>query len=163
MGREVLVPMAGNGDLVVNLLDTMTGGAELLDLRGRGLRDRPFTVIEEMRREAETKYRAREQELSRRVREAEQRIAELRRTERRTGVVLSDAQQEEVETLRADMLEARRELREVQHQLRADVEALQTRVRLAVTWGMPALVALLAVTLALIRRRKRNRRPAASG
>lgn len=163
MGQEVLVPLAGNGAFVVNLLDTLTGGAELLDLRGRGLAERPFTVIEEMRRAAETKYRARERDLSQRVREAEGRIRDLRRREAETGVVLSEAQRKEIETLREEMLQARGELRQVQHRLRADVEALQTRVRLAVTWGVPGLVALVAVALALLRRRRRARRPAASG
>jgi ABC-type uncharacterized transport system involved in gliding motility auxiliary subunit len=162
-GREVTVPVAGNGDFVANLMDTLTGAEGLLDLRGRGVADRPFTVIEAMREAAETEFRARERALSAEVQAAERRIRELRRRERTTGVVLSDAQQAEIDRLRGEMLTARGELRAVQHQLRADVEALQNRLQLLVTWGMPALVALLALVLALLRRRRRGRRPAAAG
>jgi ABC-type uncharacterized transport system involved in gliding motility auxiliary subunit len=162
-GRAVTVPIAGNGDFAVNLLDTLTGAAGLLDLRGRGLADRPFVVIEAMREAAETEFRARERALSAELRAAEQRIRELRRRERTTGAVLSDQQEAEIRSLRSEMLTARRELRAVQHRLRADVETLQARLRVLVTWGMPVLVGLLALGLAVLRRVRRARRPAASG
>ncbi|WP_200343105.1 Gldg family protein [Rhodovibrio sodomensis] len=163
MGETRRVAATGNGDFVLNLADTLTGGQALLDLRGRGLSDRPFTVIERIRRAAEARYRAREQRLAERVNQAQQRIASLQRRERETGLVLSDAQRAEIDRLRADMLAARGELRAVQHELRAGVATIESRVQALVTWSVPALVALLALALALVRRVRRARTPAARG
>ena len=163
MGEQRRVAATGNGDFVLNLVDTLTGGQALLGLRGRGLSDRPFTVIEQIRRQAEAQYRAREQALGARVREARQRIASLQRRERETGIVLSKAQRAEIDRLRADMLAARGELRAVQHELRAGVATIESRVQALVTWTVPAIVALLALGLALVRRRRRAHAPAARG
>jgi ABC-type uncharacterized transport system involved in gliding motility auxiliary subunit len=163
MGEQRRVAATGNGDFVLNLVDTLTGGEALLSLRGRGLAERPFTVIERIRREAEAQYRAREQRLAERVTEAQRRIADLQRRERETGLVLSDAQRAEMDRLRADMLAARGELRAVQHELRAGVAAIESRVQALVTWTVPAALALLALALALLRRVRRARAPAARG
>jgi ABC-type uncharacterized transport system involved in gliding motility auxiliary subunit len=163
MGQRRRVAATRNGDFVLNVLDTLTGGDALLALRGRGVRDRPFTAIEVLRRDAEARYRAREQALIDRVAAARERIAGLRRAERTTGAVLSGAERDQLERLRADMLDARQELRAVQHDLRAGVAALEWRVELLVTWTVPALVALAALALALLRRIRRARAPAARG
>jgi ABC-type uncharacterized transport system involved in gliding motility auxiliary subunit len=163
MGEQRRVAATGNGDFVLNLAETLTGGQALLGLRGRGLADRPFTVIEQIRREAEAQYRAREQALAERVAQARERIAALQRRERQTGVVLSEAQRAEMDRLRADMLDARGELRTVQHELRAGVAAVESRVQALVTWTVPAVVALAAIGLALLRRFRRARAPAARG
>ena len=163
MGEQRRVAASGNGDFVLNLVDTLTGGQALLSLRGRGLAERPFTVIEQIRREAEAQYRAREQRLAARVNQAQQRIANLERRERETGLVLSDAQQAEIDRLRADMLAARGELRAVQHGLRAGVAAIESRMQALVTWTVPAAVGLLALVIAVVRRFRRACAPAARG
>ncbi|RDD63151.1 Gldg family protein [Ferruginivarius sediminum] len=156
-GESVSVPYANNGDFVVNALDNLSGGSDLIGLRGRGLDDRPFTMLERMRQEAEDRYRSREQRLIERINEGKARIRELRRREVETGVVMTDAQREEVERLREDMLEARQALREVQHKLHEDVERVRAVARAANIWGMPALVIVFAVAHGALRRRRRQR------
>jgi ABC-type uncharacterized transport system involved in gliding motility auxiliary subunit len=156
-GESVSVPYANNGDFVVNALDNLGGGSDLIGLRGRGLDDRPFTMLERMRQQAENRYRSREQRLIERIDEGKARIRELRRREVETGVVMTDAQRTEVERLRDDMLEARRALREVRHKLHEDVERVRTVARAANIWGVPALVIVFAVAHGVLRRRRRQR------
>ena len=43
-GRNNITPMADNGRLVINALESMSGGANLIGLRGRGVSNRPFLV-----------------------------------------------------------------------------------------------------------------------
>ena len=57
-----------------------------------------------------------------------------------------------------ERLQMRRELRQVQHRLNADIEALGTKLKLLNILGMPALVALAALLVAW--RRWARRRPA---
>lgn len=156
-GESVHVPYANNGDFVVNALDNLSGGSELIGLRGRGLRERPFTMLESMREAAENRYRSEQQRLIERINEGKARIRELRRREVETGVVMTEAQRNEIERLRDDMLAARQELRRVQHKLHEDVERVKTIARAANVWGMPALVVLFAGAQALVRRRRRRR------
>jgi ABC-type uncharacterized transport system involved in gliding motility auxiliary subunit len=149
-------PLANNGDLVLNLLDAMTGQAGLATLRGRGLVSRPFEVIDTMQREAELKYRTREQELLDKIKEAESQIGKIEESAE-GGVVLTPDQEKAVEALRVELLDARRELREVQRGLRDDLETLVQRLQLANIAGVPAAVALIGLIVALVRRRKAQR------
>jgi len=156
-GERVAIPTANNADFFINAIDNLRGSQGLVSLRGRGLTIRPFEVIEEMRQEADQKFRAKEQELLGRIAEMEQTIERLQREEQTTGVLLTAEQQQEVDNFRVEMLDQRRELREVQRSLREDVETLQRDVRLINIWAVPVLIAVLAIILAVVRRVRRAR------
>lgn len=156
-------PYADNARFVLNALDSLSGGGALTALRGRGRVDRPFTLIEEMRRDAERRYRGQEQRLIDTIHEAREQIRGVNRKERERGLPLDSEERAEVEQLRRDIFAARAELREVQHNLHAEVERVKTTVRAANIAGMPALVALVALLVGLLRRRRRARRALASG
>src|SRR5919106_3246635 len=69
LGQQIMIPIASNGDFAINALDNLAGSEGLISLRGRGLTDRPFTVVRAMEQDAEYKYRAKEQELLARIEE----------------------------------------------------------------------------------------------
>ncbi|MCS6855948.1 MAG: ABC transporter, partial [Elioraea sp.] len=72
--------------------------------------------------------------------------------------VLTAEQREAIERARADILATRRELRDVQRDLRRDIETLQTTLRLANIVAVPAVVGLVAIGLGVWRIRRRARR-----
>ncbi|MBO6784695.1 MAG: GldG family protein, partial [Alphaproteobacteria bacterium] len=156
-GERVAIPTANNADFFINAIDNLRGNQGLVSLRGRGLAIRPFTVIEDMRAEADNQFRAKEQELLGRIAEMEQTIERLQREEQTTGVLLTAQQQAEIDNFRIEMLDLRKELRDVQRSLRENVETLQRQVRLVNIWAVPVLVAVLAVILAIVRRMRRAR------
>jgi hypothetical protein len=73
---------------------------------------------------------------------------------------LSQKQRDEIEGFRGQLLDTRRELRDVQLALRQDIEDLQGRVRFLNIAAVPLLVALVAIVLALVRRVRYRRRVA---
>ncbi|MGH6921023.1 MAG: GldG family protein [Geminicoccaceae bacterium] len=152
LGREILVPLANNGDLALNALDNLSGSQALIGLRGRGLSVRPFEVVEAMAQDAEIRFRAKEQELLGRIAATQDKIAALQQEEQSSGVILTTEQQAEIDDFRAEMIGLRQELRAVQRSLRQDVEALATRVKLLNIWTVPILVALFAIGLAAVRK-----------
>jgi ABC-type uncharacterized transport system involved in gliding motility auxiliary subunit len=156
-GQRLAIPTANNADFTVNAIDNLRGSQGLVGLRGRGLSVRPFEVIAGMQRDADNKFRAKEQELQTRIEETEKKITRLQREEQTTGVLLTAEHQAEIDDFRAEMLQLRRELRDVQHSLRQDVEALQSRIRVINIWAIPVVVAIVAIVLALIRRTRRAR------
>lgn len=156
-GQRMAIPTASNADFTVNVIDNLRGSDGLLGLRGRGLSIRPFEVIADMQREADKKFRTKEQELQARIEETEQKMLKLQEEEQTTGVLLTAQQQAAIDNFRSEMLSLRRELRDVQHSLRQDVEALQSRIRIINIWAIPVLVAIVAIVLALVRRARRAR------
>lgn len=162
LGQEVTLPIAHNGDFLANALDWLAGSDVLVKLRGRTVALRPFERLVELRKEAERRYRAKEQELVERLQELENRLRELQLPEQgqaETAVIPPDVQ-EQIGRLRAQILETRRELREVQRRLREDIERLQATIRFADIGLVPLLVAVVAVVVGLVRR-ARMRTPAA--
>jgi ABC-type uncharacterized transport system involved in gliding motility auxiliary subunit len=161
LGQQIAIPIASNGDFAINALDNLSGSEGLISLRGRGLSDRPFTVVQAMQRDAEYKYRAKEQELLARIEETEGKIRALKEEEQKSGVILTAAQQEEIESFRGEMLTLRRELRDVQRSLRENVETLSTAVKALNIWAVPILIALVAAGLAWFQRIRARRASAA--
>lgn len=161
-GRRVAVPGAGNGDFVANALDALTGSSALLDLRGQGSSYRPFEVIELIKREADRKFQAKEQELRETLAGTQKKLDALRNREAGTAgpVALSADERRQVQDYQRQILRLRTELREVQRSLREDVERLETKVLFANIALMPIVVALFAVLLAVWRARRRTRRAA---
>jgi len=163
---QLAMPVANNADLVINAIENLAGGAALANLRGRGLSSRPFTTVERLRSEAEAKYLATEEELSKQLEGAQKKLASLE-TDQKAGaggaVLLTAEQQETVRTFRNQVLTLRAQLREVQRALQQDIQRLQTWVMLANIAAVPAIVAVLALIVALWRRarRRRMRTPAA--
>ena len=156
-GQRLTMPQANNADFAINALDNLRGSQALVGLRGRGLSVRPFEIIKEMRQIADDKFRAREQELLTSISKIEKNIDELKREEQTTGVILTSAQQNEIDNFRVKMLESRSDLREVQRSLRNDVETLENRIRVVNIWAVPLVIAIIALLLAFVRRARRAR------
>jgi ABC-type uncharacterized transport system involved in gliding motility auxiliary subunit len=159
----VTVPIANNGDFVVNAADNLGGSSALIGLRSRGLSSRPFERVEEIQSDAEEKYRAKERSLVTELEEVEKKMEELQTTERAQGAtVLSPEQQEAISKFRTRVIEIRRELREVQLNLRRDIDELDSTLKLINIAAMPAAVALFAIVVALVRRNRKRGRTAAA-
>ena len=150
-GQPVLEAFANNGDFVLNAVEQMVGGVALADLRGRGISWRPFERIVELQNAAEAQYRAKEQELVARLQETERKIRELDTAsdESEGSEFLSEETFQAIEQFRADLLTTRAQLRNVQHDLRSDVERLKTWVTTANVGLIPVIVAACALGFSL--------------
>ncbi|MEM7425205.1 MAG: GldG family protein [Pseudomonadota bacterium] len=164
-GRVVAQAFANNGDLVLNAVEQMAGGVALADLRGRGVSFRPFEKIAALEKEADQKFRAKEQELVTRLRQTEDKLKQLGAEQsKEEGELVSEESVAAVEQFRADLLSTRAQLRNVQHDLRRDVDRLKTWITAANVGLIPAIIAAIALMLALRRpRRSVPRRQGASG
>lgn len=158
-GQRISVPTSNNGAWFQNLLDNMTGSADLISLRSRGGFQRPFTLIEDIQREAEREFRAKEQELLVSLASTEKQLGEVRKATDPSGdarIVLSDQQKAQIEKFQEEMLRIRKELRNVQFALRSDVEELNGWIKVANIAGMPLAVGVIAIIAALWRSRRRK-------
>jgi ABC-type uncharacterized transport system involved in gliding motility auxiliary subunit len=158
-GRSVLVPTADNGDFVANAIDVLAGGEDLIGLRSRGTAARPFTVVDRIRRAAESRYSAEKQALQTRLKDTETKLASLTGS-REAGAAanLAPAQAKAIDQFRVDLVETRRQLRAVQAALRRDIARLKGWLEFVDIALVPIVVAIAAVVLAALRLRRRRRR-----
>ena len=161
LGQPVYNAFANNGDFVFNAVDNLVGNADLIAVRTRAPSARPFTRVERIRRGAEERYRATEQRLQQQLDELEAQLGALQQPGAEgQAQAISPAQQAEILRYQDQRLRIRKELREVQHRLNADIDALGDRLKLVNILGMPALVVLFALLVAW--RRWSRRRAAES-
>jgi ABC-type uncharacterized transport system involved in gliding motility auxiliary subunit len=156
-GSRIAIPNAENHTFVSNALENLSGSNDLISVRNRGSLTRPFTKVEEIRQQAEQRYREKEQALQQRLTETEAKIRELQNLKPEGGtLILSGEQQAELLRFRDEQVKTRRELRTVQHELRKDIERLEVRMKLINIGLMPLLIGMLGIALGIYSSRRRR-------
>ncbi len=157
LGQRIPQPFANNGDLVINSLDNLSGGADLVSIRSRGRYSRPFTRVLDLQREADDRLRVEEAELLERIAESEEALAELNQTEdgQPLGQITPEMQQE-IDRFNEQLLETRRRLRDVRFQLTEDIEQLGANLKLINTALIPGLLTILMLVAYFTRTRRRK-------
>ena len=157
MGQRIPQPYANNGDFVINALDNLSGGADLVSIRSRGRYSRPFERVVKLQREADDRLRTEEAALLERLAETEEQLAALNTGE--GGQLLGQLTPEiqtEIDRFNAELLDTRRSLRDVQFQLTADIEALGSNLKWFNTAAIPMLLTVIALFMSLTRARRRR-------
>ncbi|MDP4870815.1 MAG: Gldg family protein [Gammaproteobacteria bacterium] len=157
MGQRIPQPYANNGDFVINALDNLSGGADLVSIRSRGRYSRPFERVVKLQREADDRLRTEEAALLERLAETEEQLAALNTDE--GGQLLGQLTPEiqtEIDRFNAELLDTRRSLRDVQFQLTADIEALGSNLKWFNTAAIPMLLTVIALFMSLTRARRRR-------
>lgn len=158
-GQRVAVPIAGNGDFVINAIDNLRGSNALISLRSRGQSARPFTLVQDLQRDAEQRFRAKEKDLTQKLRDTEKKLSDMQsqgQDQSGTRAMVSRQQQETIDQFRADLLATRRELRGVQQNLRSDIQTLEAWTKFINIALIPIIVAIVAVIVGLARTRRRR-------
>ncbi len=158
LGQSMLSSFADNGSLVVNSVDHLMGSPDLISVRTRATTSRPFSRVENLRFEAEGRYRATEESLQRDLEETERKLAEMQ-TSRNDGdlTVLNQEQSDEIQRFMDQRVQIRSDLRQVQHDLDREIDALGTRLKLVNIMLVPILVVGFALTYSQTRRRRREK------
>jgi hypothetical protein len=137
----------------------LTASTALISLRSRGISDRPFTLVRAIQQDAESQFRAKEQELQDKVKETEKKLAELRGASKEPGgaAVVTPEQAREIDNFRGQLLQTRGQLRDVQRALRQDIDRLQAAIRFINIGLIPLVVAAVALVVGIVRVRRRRR------
>ena len=156
-GQRIPQPFANNGDLVINAMDNLSGGADLSSIRSRGRYSRPFTKVLALQREADDRLRQEESELSARVAETESALAELNTDEEGNPIgEITPEIQTEIDRFNGELIETRRRLREVRFQLTEDIEQLGSNLKAVNTALVPILLTLFFLGRYYFRSRRRT-------
>lgn len=154
-GQRMVQPSNGNLALAQAAVEQLSGDSNLITVRGRASRERPFTVVKTMQANAESSYRTKIKELEGSLAEAQRRLNELQRSKDPTQkLILSPEQQQEIANFRKKESEARVALKQERKRLRADIDSLENRMKWLNIGAVPAAVAISGLAFAGMRRRR---------
>ncbi len=146
-GDRLVVPFADNGTFLINAIDYLSGHPDLISIRGRGRFGRPFTIVEEMRHQAQQQFQTRTKALQQRLKETETKLAELETKTGKGQKALSEVRHRAIDNYLAERLRIRKELRQLQHQLNREIERLGVHIKLINILGIPLLLTLAALII----------------
>lgn len=157
--QRIAIPYADNADFVSNAIDNLGGSNDLISLRSRSSAERPFTRVQALQQEAEQRFREKEKELLARLKETDQKIKELQtQKQQKDALTLSVAQQQEIERFRQEKIKIRKELRDVQHELRKNIAGLETTMKFVNIGLMPLFIGIGGFLLSVYRNRRRQQK-----
>lgn len=157
LGSTILNPFADNGALAVNALENLLGSADLISIRSRATSSRPFDLVQDLRRQAETRLRETEQQLEAELRETEDRLTELQQRRGDSDLsILTEEQEAAIDRFMEQRLEIRRQLRQVRRELDQEIESLGSRIKFVNILLVPTLVVAGALVVAWRRRRMQH-------
>lgn len=147
-----------NGALLLNTIDKLSGSGDLISIRSRGNFQRPFTVVEKIRRQAEAETAEEVSKLN----------AEIQGFTNELQKILSSAKEEEADVVGSSILQkqrelelkkrqAQRQLREVKATRRERIEHLGNILRNFNMLTAPGVILAIAIVLGMRRSMKRRR------
>jgi ABC-type uncharacterized transport system involved in gliding motility auxiliary subunit len=154
-GQRIVIPRNSNIAFAQSAVEQMAGDSNLIAVRSRASRERPFTVVTALQARAEENFRSKIRELETGLAEAQRKLNELQRSKAGEGgqkFILSAEQQAEIANFRKKEAETKVELKQVRKKLRADIDSLENRIKWLNIAAMPVLVIAAGVALALRRR-----------
>lgn len=156
-GRRTAVRTNDNLTLLQSVMEQLTDFNRFLSrIRTRKPMNRPLTRYNELRARAETVYKDRVQELERELLTTAAQARAVRSS--LAAGALSEKQQRTLRQYQAKTAQVTRELKEVRRQLRADLNRLDTLIKVINLVAVPLAVALVGLAWAGRRFSRRRRR-----
>ncbi len=159
-GKDIAEPFADNGAFILNAVENLTGSNALISLRTRAVSAHPFTVVKELQAEAQAEFQQQANDLQQKLSDTEHKLRTLESGGSAavgSVVQLSARQQHQIEDFKRELINTRLQLRKVQLNLRKSVDQLGSILAFLNIAFVPILVALFALVLAWLRRRRRAR------
>lgn len=148
-------PLNANLNLAQNFVEQLTGDNNLISVRSRATLNRPFTRIREMQAHAQEAYQSKIKELEASLQETQQRVNELQRNkEKGQRFILSPEQQAELENFKKKEADVRVQLKQVRKNLAHDIDSMENRLKWGNIIGMPLVVALSGIGIAVFKRKR---------
>ena len=143
---------ADNDAFVINTLDYLAGSDALISLRSRGRFSRPFSLVDELQRQAQVRFQATYQQLQQNLIATERTLATLRDNPDPHEADLPDEQRQALDQYASQQRQLRQQLRTLQYQLNHDVDALGQTLKLVNIAPIPVLLGMTLMLVLVVRR-----------
>lgn len=155
------IKFADNSAFVLNALDSLAGGSELMSLRARAPGLRPMVRVEAMREAAQEEFFSEQARLEAKLASSQARLEELQQIgaageffDGEVGADLSDAERTELARLREDIVTVRGSLRQIERDFRREIDGLENRLRFFTILAGPLFIGFLGLFVWVRNRRR---------
>lgn len=149
-----IMPIARNGNipLLLNTVEMLAGGADLIGVRSRAVTKRPFTRMEQLRDQVEAEYRPQIEASNQKLNEIVQKIADLGGVKQEKGLVVLNINQEQRKQLLDEQTRIQKDLRDLQKAQNSRKDKLEMSITLVNLLVVPLLVIVFGILVAARRR-----------
>ena len=155
IGQRLIMPLNSNLSFAQSVVEQLAGDSNLIAVRSRASRERPFTVVQKLQADADANYRTKIKELEQNLAETQRKVNELQQSkDAGQRFILSAEQQQELVNFRKKEADAKVQLKEMRKKLRAEIDSLENRIKWLNIAGMPVAVVLAGFGLAAMKRKR---------
>jgi len=159
-GKRIAAPFADNAAFVLDAVENLTGSGDLISLRTRATNDRPFKVVHDLQAAAQSQFQQEAQLLQERLTDTQQKLRDVEQGGTTNGkptnaTALTREQQAAIDRFKRELVATRTELRDVQHNLRKDIDILGNILAFINIALVPLILTVVALVIAALRRRRR--------
>ncbi|RLD10028.1 MAG: ABC transporter, partial [Chlamydiae bacterium] len=148
-------PFNNNIDFILNGADQLCGDNNLISIRSRSKFDRPFTVVDQLERQAQQKWLNHEKELSAELQRVQQGLNSMQmKKDESQKFIISEEQQKKINEFRQKQIEIAKQLKQVRKNLRKDIDDLGLKLKFYNMALVPLLVCLFGIGIAVYRHYK---------
>lgn len=141
---------------IQNLVEMTMGNEDLISIRTKAVNNRPFTVLEDIRKKAEENTQKEIKAYQDKAEEANKELSNLQfKTENgQLKITLTPEQMEQAKKLREQMAETRKQIRKLQYQQRKDVENKVFNCKMFNYLFFPLLISFVGLSVMLYQNRR---------
>lgn len=155
LGFHMVDMFNDNLTFLLNSVEILCGEKELIDIRSTSKTMRPFVKVQELEEKAREKWLEKEKELAKRAKETSEQLQALENNKNSSqNLVLSPEQEKTIKEYRERKKEMNNQLKQVRRELRSEIEALGTKIKLINILLVPFIIAVIGIITGL--RRKNN-------
>jgi len=155
VGQRLIMPLNSNLSFAQSVVEQLAGDSNLIAVRSRASRERPFTVVKKIQADAEANFRTKIKDLEGSLAETQRKLSELQKSkDGGQRFILSPEQQQELTSFRKKEADARIQLKDMRKQLRSEIDSLENRIKWLNIAGMPVMVVLAGFGLAAMKRKR---------
>jgi ABC-type uncharacterized transport system involved in gliding motility auxiliary subunit len=149
-----LVTNGGNLPMLLNTVEVLAGGGDLIQVRNRKSPIRPFSKLKEMREEVEEKYRPKLVSLEAERQKLAEQLSKARpQLDLKKGALIIDqGTMNNIKEMEKNSLKIEREVRDIRKEVNKEVEFQKTLLKSLNVFGVPLLVGVVGLILAMRRR-----------
>lgn len=155
LGQRLIMPLNSNLSFAQSVVEQLAGDSNLIAVRSRASRERPFMVVQKLQADAEANYRNKIKELETSLAETQRKVNELQRSkEGNQRFILSPEQQQELANFRKTEADVKTQLKQMRRQLRSEIDSLENRIKWINIAGMPFVVVAAGLALTMMKRKR---------
>jgi len=149
-----MVTNGGNLPMLLNTVEVLAGGGDLIQVRNRKSPIRPFSKLKEMREEVEEKYRPKLVSLEAERQKLAEQLSKARpQIDLKKGALIVDqGTMNNIKEMEKNSLKIDREVRDIRKEVNKEVEFQKTLLKSLNVLGVPLLVGVVGLILAMRRR-----------